>query len=272
MAHTEDLIITSTQNRRIVEARKLEQRKHRRRQDRFLVEGLQLLRMALDAGHLPETAFYCADDLVGEQGQALLSALCDSSTRVIQVSHRVLASLSYREAPQGLVCIFPMLHKPLETLRPDPNQLFLVVDRLQDPGNLGTLLRTADAVGASGAALIQPCVDPYDPATVRATMGSLFNVPLWLATNVEDVFERLHGAGLRSVGAEAHGGTLWGDGLWDSGIALVLGNEARGLSPDVQSSIQSWANLPMVGRAESLNVAIAGGIFMYAWLRANSVA
>jgi tRNA G18 (ribose-2'-O)-methylase SpoU len=100
-------------------------------------------------------------------------------------------------------------------------------------------------------------------------MGSLFNVPLARTLDVAGLFSGLSEKGLRLVGADAQHGQAWGAGLWEGGVALVVGNEARGLSRDVRPFIQAWARLPIAGKAESLNVAVAGGVFMYTWLRAN---
>jgi TrmH family RNA methyltransferase len=262
-------IITSTRNRRIVEARKLDQRKHRQRQGRFLVEGLQLLHMALDAGVHPTEVFYCEHQFAGTEAAALLRRFRQTDADLVAVSEHVMQTLSQRDAPQGVVAAFALFETPLQQLQLTGRELVVVLDRLQDPGNLGTLIRTADAVGAGAVVLIEPCVDPFDPKTVRGTMGSLFNVPLVQTADVPSLFAWLCRQGLRTVGADARLGEPWGQGLWEGGVALILGNEARGLSEDVRAHAETWARLPIVGKAESLNVAVAGGVLMYAWLQAN---
>ena len=183
-----------------------------------------------------------------------------------------MQALAEREAAEGLVVTFDLWQTSLTDLRLAGNDLVVVLDRLQDPGNLGTLLRTADAVDAAAVALIEPCVDPFDPKVVRGSMGSLFNLPLVRSSDVDGLFAALHGRGLRIVAADAQQGVDWGQGLWQGGVALVLGNEARGLSADVVPHIDAWARLPIPGQAESLNVAVAGGVLMYAWLRQRDVA
>ena len=265
----EPAVITSLHNRRIVEARKLEQRKHRRQQERFLVEGLQLLHMALDAGAQPLEVFYCESQFEGSEAALLLDRFGQAGAELAPVSPPVMATLSERDAPQGMVATFALFETPLQALRLAGSEMVVVLDRLQDPGNLGTLIRTADAVGAAAAILIEPSVDPFDPKTVRGSMGSLFNVPLVQTTDVPGLFAYLHAKGLRLVGADAQLGEAWGEGLWDGGAALILGNEARGLSDDVRPYVEAWARLPILGQAESLNVAVAGGVLMYAWLRVN---
>jgi TrmH family RNA methyltransferase len=264
-----DLAITSTRNGRIVEARKLDQRKHRERQGRFLVEGLQILHMALDANTHPVEVFYCQDLFVGTEAPALLERFQQSGADLVPVAEHVMRTISERDAPQGLVATFTLFETPLQSLDTADDGLVVVLDRLQDPGNVGTLVRTADAVGADAVVLIEPCVDPFDPKTVRGSMGSLFNLPLARTADVVELFAWLRGKGLRPVGADARRGEAWGHGLWEGGVALILGNEARGLSDDVSAHVQDWARLPIAGRAESLNVAVAGGVLMYAWLEKN---
>ena len=262
-------MITSTHNPRIVEARKLDQRKQRREQGRFLVEGLQLLHMALDAGARPVEVFYCEEQFDGPEAPALLERFRAVGAHLLAVSPHVMQALSERDAPQGLVATFALFETPLDEIRLAGNELVVVLDRLQDPGNMGTLIRTADAVGAAAVILIEPCVDPFDIKTVRGSMGSLFNVPLVHTTDVPGLFDRLRRSGLRRVGADARLGEAYGQGLLQGGVALVLGNEARGLSEDVRRHVDAWARLPIAGKAESLNVAVAGGVLMYEWLRAN---
>ncbi|MBE9508039.1 MAG: RNA methyltransferase [Chloroflexi bacterium] len=262
-------VIISMRNRRIVEARKLDQRKHRRRQNRFRVEGLQLLHMALDGNAHPLEVFYCESQFAGAEAPALLNRFRQTSADMMAVSGHVMQTLSQRDVPQGIVATFALFETPLKALRLTGRELVVVLDRLQDPGNLGTLIRTGDAVGAAAVVLIEPCVDPFDPKTVRGSMGSLFNVPLVRTADVAGLFAWLRRKGLRSVGADARLGEAWGQGLWEGGVSLILGNEARGLSEDVRVHVETWAQLPIVGQAESLNVAVAGGVLMYAWLQAN---
>ena len=121
-------------------------------------------------------------------------------------------SLCERDEPQGIVATFPLAPPSLDALKLIGRELVVVLDRLQDPGNLGTLIRTADAVGAAALILIEPCVDPFDPKTVRGSMGSLFNLPIVSTKDVGGLFAWLKTAGLRPVGADPHLGEIWGKG------------------------------------------------------------
>ena len=261
-------IITSVRNPRIVEARKLSQRKHRQQQGRFLAEGLQLLHMALDGGAAALEVFYSEALFTGAEAPALLDRFRQTSARLCPVTPDVLATLSDREQPQGIVAVLGLLPHTLETLTA-ADSLIVVLDRLQDPGNLGTLIRTADAAGAGAVILLTPAADLYDPKTVRASMGSLFNLPVVPVNDPAHLSDWLAANGIRAVGADAHQGSLWTAFDWRGGLALVLGNEAHGLSADVVGHLREWVHLPVRGQADSLNVAVAGGILMYAWVAAN---
>jgi len=259
-------LITSRHNPRIVETRQLGERKHRRQQGRFLVEGIKLLEMALQAAARPRSAFVCFQQLAPEAA-SLPDRLQAAGAEVLSVSPDVMQALAEREAAEGVVATFDLFEASLDDLPLADGGLVVVLDRLQDPGNLGTLIRTADAVGAAGVVLVEPCVDPFDPKVVRGSMGSLFHVPLVRTDDVGGLMAALHRRGLRVVAAAAQRGVDWGDGLWHDGVALALGNEARGLSADLHPHVDAWARLPIAGHAESLNVAVAGGVLMYAWLR-----
>jgi TrmH family RNA methyltransferase len=263
------MIITSVRNPRIGAARKLDQRKHRQEQGRFAVEGLQLLGMALDGGCQPLEIFFCPDLFRGETAPALLERFAQTDAALVEVSPEVLASLSDRDTSQGLFAVFSLPQAGLESLPRLAGRLALVLDRLRDPGNVGTLLRTADAAGAGAVILLTPGVDLYDPRTVRASMGSLFNLPAIQTPDTAGLFRWLADSGLRVLGADAARGRRWTDIDWHGGMALVLGNEAQGLADDLSARISEWAALPVYGKADSLNVAVAGGILMYAWAAVN---
>ena len=273
-------MITSAKNPRIVEARKLSQRKHRLHQDRFLVEGLQLLAMALEARATPGGSrrvkplelFYSPELFTGETAPRLQQQLVEAGAEPIEVAPHVLATLSERDTSQGLAATFALsrFELALDSLDLAAPGLVIVLDKLQDPGNLGTLLRTADAAGARALALLEPCVDPFDPKTVRGTMGSLFTVPFIRTGDLAGLFTRLADSGYRPVGADgAQGAPPWQSDILKGAVALVLGNEARGLSPELAPYLAGYVRLPLRGRAESLNVAVAGGTLMYEWLRVN---
>jgi TrmH family RNA methyltransferase len=290
-------MITSTKNPHIIEARKLAERKHRRQQNRFLVEGLQLLGLAVEmmgtpAGRAkikPRELFYSEELFTGPTAPRLLKQLTQAGAEAIAVAPQVLDSLSERDVSQGLAVTFSLsdLEWSLDEMGEEAKRrnsedsppalpsssalaLLLVLDQLQDPGNLGTLIRTADAVGAAGAILLEPCVDPFDPKTVRGTMGSLFTLPFARVKDIAETATKLKIWGYRLVGADGQQGDFpWQSQVLAGPVALTLGNEARGLSQEVRPHLDDYVRLPLRGHAESLNVSVAGGTLMYEWLRVN---
>ncbi|MFC2079505.1 TrmH family RNA methyltransferase [Candidatus Bipolaricaulota bacterium] len=275
--------ITSTGNPRIVEARKLTQKKHRLRQDRFAAAGLQILGMAAEGIASPHMAqrirpldvFFCEDLFTTETAPNILAQLIAAGATGIPVSQRVLETLSDRELSQGLVATFAMnslLHSlgELDSGIGEPPHLFVVLDRPQYPGNAGTLIRTADAVGAEGIILIEPAVDAFAPKSVRAAMGSIFAIPIVRTDDIAALEAWGGGVGIRWIGADASDGeVVWESDALIGSIGLVLGNEGEGLQPDLRRMVDRTVRLPQRGEAESLNVSIAGGILMYEWMRVN---
>ncbi len=259
-------VIRSGRNRRVVQARKLRLRKYRQSSQSFLVEGLQLIHMGLASDCPPVEVFYCEELFAGSGAPSLLERCRQAGSRLTPVTDSVMRALSERDTPQGLLAVFPCVDVELDTVPADGDALFLVLDRLQNPGNLGTLVRTADAVGAAAVILLEPGADLYDAAAVRSSMGSLFNVPVVRGPADRVLFAWLQHRKCITVGADPYRGEWWNAGGWPGCLALVLGNEGSGLSAEVRPHIQRWVRLPMVGRVESLNVAVTGGVLMYAWM------
>ena len=253
-----------------------------------MIEGLQLLRMAIEQQRLPTWSgkirpvelFYCRDRLHGSLADELVEGYVAAGATPIAVSEDVIDALSSRDASQGAAAAMSRTATmwsldEVEELLDDPEarRLLLVLDRPQNPGNVGTLIRTADAVGALAVVMLEPCVDPFDPGTIRSSMGSLFSVPVVRLRDPADLIPWLVEHGFRVVGADGNADrTAWESDAFDRSAALVLGNEADGLSDVLRDQLQDCVKLPLLGRAESLNMAVAGGVLMYEWLRASRAA
>jgi len=277
-------VITSTSNPRIVEARKLTQKKHRLQQNRFAAAGLQILGMAVEAltptrmaeRIRPIDVFFCEDLFVSDMAPKILEQLVAAGATGVAVSQRVLETLSDRELSQGLVATFAidsLLHS-LDELNANANEqtpkLVVVLDRPQYPGNAGTLIRTADAVGANGIILIEPAVDTFAPKSIRAAMGSIFAVPIVRISDISSLKDWGKDIEIRWVGADASGDSVvWDSDAMTGSIGLILGNEGDGLQSELTQLVDRVVRLPQRGGAESLNVSIAGGILMYEWMRVN---
>ncbi len=276
--------IRSKSNPRVIQARKLLQRKHRLRQQRFLAEGLQILRRAVEqhtsedppSVH-PVEVFFCEKLFCSQSAPSILAGLVAAGARAFAVTEDVLDTLSSRARSQGLVAVFSST--PLtRTLRAwDPTEgeepkLLVLLDRPQYPGNVGTVLRTADAVGAEAVVLLAPAADPLDPKAVRASMGSVFAIPILHADCVESVRRWSTQFGIRWVATDAdQGEPLWSAPSLNGSVGLLLGNEGEGLHPELVRLAEHRLRLPQRQAVDSLNVSVAGGILMYEWLRRQQV-
>ncbi len=194
---------------------------------------------------------------------AVLSAARGRGIPIVDVAAHVLAAVSEVETPQGVVAVVRRPPAALEPLLARPDLLLLLVDRVQDPGNLGTMIRTADAAGASAVVLLPGTVDPQNAKVVRATMGSLFHLPV-----VEWPGERVRAAlrerGVRLVATDAAGAVDFRDADYRRPLAIAVGNEGEGLSPEWRAVADVVVRIPIAGAAESLNVAVAAALVLYA--------
>lgn len=262
--------ITSPQNPKIKAARALRLRKHREQEQRYLIEGVRIVEEALEQGAPLEALFYAPELLVSPRGRALVER-CAHLERWA-VSPQAMATLSQRDDPQGLAAVVRMVAREPEEIPLGKDLWVLVAYQLRDPGNLGTIIRTADAVGATGVFVIEPSVDLYDPQTVRATMGSLYALPIvrlhdeaalprWIAQ------VRAQGWPLQVIGSSARGQRLHYDLDYRGPLLLLLGPERDGLSEAARALCDAVVRLPMVGRATSLNVAAAAAAWAYEVVR-----
>ena len=245
--------ITSRQNPLIARLRKLgTDKKTRRAEGSFLCEGTKLVEEALKWGAQVET-------LVVAEG-TLLPGQLPEGVRLVEVPADVLKSASTVDTPQGMlaVCRTPDLTPP-ETLTPGR---YLVLDGVQDPGNVGTVWRTADAFGAEGLILLPGCAEPFAPKTVRATMGACFRLPVWELT-LEELTGLLDRAGLPLYATALREDTADLRQADLERAAVVIGSEGRGVSSQVLAACQATLKIPMRERCESLNAAVAASIVLW---------
>jgi TrmH family RNA methyltransferase len=270
----QDLLITSTRNPRVKYLRSLRLRKYRQRESRFLIEGIRIVEEALTGGAPVETLVCAPDLLISERANALVERV--EPSRRLLLSGDVFRTLSDREEPQGIAAVLHIEERSLVDLPLDNDLLAIVAYQLRDPGNLGTIIRTADAAGATGVVVVEPSVDLYDPQTVRATMGSLFSLPVVrlddetaLARWYRDI--RLRGLPLLVVATSAQGPQLHFEVDYRRPLVLLMGSERHGLPSPVRGEADVLVRLPMVGRATSLNVAAAAAALIYEVIRQRSI-
>jgi len=253
-------VITSPDNEKIRYLRSLHEHGARQRARRFLVEGVRLVEDALASGATPDLVLVDEEALARTaRGRALLGRL--RGVGYLPAAPRALKAAAETVTPQGVVAAVPL---PAPPPPGDAGPAVLVVDGVQDPGNLGTILRTAEAAGATPVLLAPGSADPFAPKVVRAAMGAHFRLPLvvgdWdtIATYLVD----------REVWlAQAHGGVAYYEVDWKRPSALVVGSEAHGVSPEGERVATGRLTIPMVGRTESLNAAIATAVILFEALR-----
>lgn len=253
-------MITSRRNPRVQEIRRLGRREHRATTRRFLLEGVRSIEEAVDAGARIREVLVTPHLLRSESVKALIERLETAGAEVAAVTEEVLAAVSDTETPQGIVAVAAM---PGGTLRLDGNPLVLVVDGVRDPGNLGTLIRTAAALGVAGVITTRGTVDLYNPKCVRATMGSLFRMPTEERADAGEAVSFLKAHGLAVVAGDVGAETPCYDWDFARPCAVLVGGEAFGPSEDVLEMCDGRVKIPMPGGVESLNVAVAGAILMY---------
>lgn len=259
------LDITSRQNSKIKQARGLRQHKQRKASGLFLVEGLRHVGEAVEGGASIEYILYAPDLLHGEYAEKLLEQIHQADLPLFTVSSEVLDSVAEKDNPQGILAVVRQQLTPLKELSPANFPWGAAVTSPQDPGNLGTILRSIDAVGASGLIILDGGVDPYHPNAVRASMGALFRMPLVSAIFGEFAdWCSLHGYHL--YGSSAAGEAAYNQVTYQEPAVLLLGSEREGLNEAQKSACEKVVQLPMRGSSTSLNLSVAAGILLYAML------
>ena len=248
------------------EARRLLRRKDRQLARRFLAEGRQATSEAL---RRPGTVIelIVADDCVGRHSD-LLNIASNASIRIAVASAAAVAELAATVTPQGVIAVCQMIDVPLDEALAGLPQLVVLCDQVRDPGNVGTVIRCADAFGADAVLISRDSVDVYNAKAVRATTGSLFHLPLAIAVDVADAASLARKAGLQVFGADASAPSTVDDLARSGALAQptlwVLGNEAWGLPAQHVRLLDRLVALPIYGRAESLNLSTAAAVLLYA--------
>ncbi|GEB33527.1 MULTISPECIES: 23S rRNA (guanosine(2251)-2'-O)-methyltransferase RlmB [Brevibacillus] len=259
-------IITSVQNPLVKRLHQLLDKKGREEQGRFLVEGAHLVEEALKSGAHVVTVLYDQERNLDPACQRAL-ANHPQDTQVIAASAAVLAKLSETKSPQGIVAEVNKTANEwdewVNKLSDQDDTLLLFLDEIQDPGNLGTILRTAEAAGVDGVVLGKGSVDIYNGKVVRATMGAMFRLPLFMRELGQAAEEWKRQGGRVLVSSLAQDSVAYDQAEYSGKIALVIGNEGRGVSKEMLACADQFVHIPLYGKAESLNAAVAAGIFVY---------
>jgi TrmH family RNA methyltransferase len=194
---------------------------------------------------------------------AYTDLIMDLSIPCFEVNDDVISALSTTVTPQGILAVSPLVHIDMARLAIEATSTIIVANRVRDPGNLGSMVRIADAAGAGGLIVCRESADLYNPKTVRSTAGSIFHVPLAVGLGILDVVQQLKNDGYTVFTTDAHSGkTMW-DVEWPEKVALVMGNEAWGIPEEEEAISDGQVKVPILGRAESLNVSSAAALLLY---------
>ena len=256
-------LISSHANPLVKQIRSLHQNKGRQETGLFLVEGIHHVGEAIEAGWDLEILVYAPDLLTSAFAHRLVEEQSRRGVRCVALARDLFAAIAEKDNPQGLLAIVRQRRLALENMTPGNFAFGAAVISPQDPGNVGTILRTLDAVGADGLFLLEGGVELYHPSVVRASMGTLFWKPVVQVSFVEfEQWRRKNGYLL--VGSSAHAGTGYREFQWgNKPTILLLGNEQKGLSPEQAAACDAIISMPMQGRVSSLNLAVAAGVLLY---------
>ena len=252
--------ITAFSNPLVKQARGLRDKKHRRAEGRFLAEGLRILTEGREAGRLPETLFYA------DPSHPLLQRLIEETEAAggaaIETDADILHKISGKDNPQAVLGVYKAFDTGLAAIDRAAAPLWIVAQALRDPGNLGTILRTGDAVGAGGLILVDDCADPFSVEAVRASMGALFTQKV-AAARWEEFVPWLRSGPAQLIGTSLNAARDYQEPRYERPAFLLVGNEQAGLPEDYQRECDVLVKMPMLGKADSLNAAVATAVMAY---------
>jgi len=259
------LLVTSSANPRLKALVALRRRRHRDETGHTLVEGHEELALALDAGVRPIALYFCPE-LHAPGQEELLDRVAAAGAELVRVSRPAFEKVAYRESPDGWLAVVPAVATELAGLRLGPDPLLLVCESVEKPGNLGAILRTADAAGVAAVLAADPVTDWGNPNLVRASKGTVFAVPVASAGGAE-VLDWLRERGISVVAATPHTDLAYTDVDLTGPTAIAVGTEKEGLSAAWLRAAEHRVRIPMSGRANSLNVATSAAIITYEAVR-----
>jgi len=250
-------MITSTSNPQIKRLLQLQKKSKARTEEHvFIVEGL---RMFLEVPKERVEKVYVSESFYQKRKGEI-----DFHKYPFEIlSEHVFAHVSDTKTPQGVMCVVRQQECNLDELLSIQNPHFIVLDNLQDPGNLGTIVRTAEGAGVNAVFMSSDCVDIYNPKTIRSTMGSIYRMPIIYIEDMVLLLEEFRKRGIKSYAAHLGGKRSYDKEDYQSGTAILIGNEGNGLRDEVSKNSDVWVQIPMQGKVESLNAAIAASILMF---------
>ena len=258
--------ITSLQNPRVKNLVKLRDRKPRDQQGVFIAEGYRAISRALEKSVVPSEVYFAPDWFLGSNEEALLRQAREAGAKLFELSKHAFEKVAYRDRPEGLLAVISQWRHTLDSLRLSDPAFLLIVESIEKPGNLGTILRSADAAGVDAVICCDPVTDLYNPNVVRSSTGVLFSMPT-VMTSTPEVIDWIRAKNIRSVATTPHTNHLHTDANLRGPIAIVMGSEQFGLSDTWLSAADEKVRIPMAGQADSLNVAMATLVTLFEAVR-----
>lgn len=254
--------IESLQNPKIKLAVHLRDKKSRKKEQKTLIEGFREIRAALEKGHALQTLFFCPDCFTFSDSMDLIEKASAKNVFLIETTKEVFEKISYRDNPDGMIAIGDLIDSPIEKLKTSQPAFLVVVEAVEKPGNLGTILRTADGAGVDGLILCDPTTDLNNPNVIRASLGTIFHVPVYVTTT-ENAIQILREKGIRILATTPDTDQVYNDVDLTQPVAVVMGSEKDGLSAKFLEQADYRVKIPMRGQADSLNVSAATSILLY---------
>lgn len=258
--------ITSLQNPRLKEVVRLQKRPYRDERGLVVVEGYREVKRMLDNGRKPTALFFCPAFYQGVNEPEIVRRCAEAGADLFECSAEAFQKIAYRDRPEGLIALTEQLHLRLQDLSVPERPLLLIAEAIEKPGNLGSLLRSADAAGAHAVIVCDRCTDIHNPNVVRSSIGTLFSLPV-VEASTEETIPWLRTRRIQIVAATPHASREYTECDMTQGIAIVVGTEKFGLSDRWLNEADDHVRIPMFGQADSLNVAAATTILLYEAVR-----
>lgn len=255
--------IHSHDNAIVKRVKQLHKKKYRELYKQYFVEGVRIIYDALENNKEIVHIIFCDTLYKTSGGESLLQMLDERNVSLYCVPEKMFMELSDTQNPQGIMAVLSQAEYDLVDILEQSNGFFVVLDRIQDPGNLGTIIRTADAAGVDAVLMGKGCVDLYNPKTIRSTMGSVFHLPILTLGTTEEVVKTLKEKNVKIVSTGLETKEYYYDISYLHKMALIIGNEANGVLPEILADSDHIVKIPMMGKAESLNASIAASIVIY---------
>lgn len=263
--------ITSAQNAKIKELLALQEKsKERRKKGLFVVEGKREIIHCVEAGYEPHTFFICRDIITEKEFDSIMGAVEDNfygmTCQIIEIPQHLYDKVAYRGGTEGVIAEMHCKEMNLESLKLKENPLVVVLESVEKPGNLGAVLRSADASGVDAVIVCDPLTDMYNPNLIRSSIGAIFTVPVATATS-EEAIAWLKNNGIKIYTAQLQDSEWYYDTDMKGGTAIVMGTEATGLTDVWRKAADAHIKIPMLGRLDSLNVSVSAAILMFEAVR-----